>query len=61
MRNTSKIDLNKRDELSSSVASRDVEEEGLSQTAEGATSLRDLPLELRKEAASKPIYLTRYE
>jgi len=48
MKDTSKVD-------------RNVREERLSQLSKSVGSLRDLPLELRKKEASKPIYLTRYE
>jgi len=36
-------------------------EEHVSQSVKNVSSLRDLPLELRKKEASKPIYLLRYE
>lgn len=60
MRNSSKID-SKFNELSSSNASHDFEKERSSQTTEVVTSIRDLPFKLKKEEASKPIYLIRYE
>jgi hypothetical protein len=31
------------------------------ETSENAISLKDLPVELRKKEASKPMYLIRYE
>ena len=31
------------------------------ETSKNTISLKDLPVELRKKEASKPMYLTRYE
>ena len=61
MRHTSKTNLDTDDKLSSSSVSEETKEASLGQALKDLTSLKDLPLELRKKEASKQLYLTRYE
>jgi len=61
LRNTSKTNLNADNKLSSSSVREGIKESSLGQALKDLTSLKDLPLELRKKEASKQLYLTRYE
>jgi hypothetical protein len=49
------------EELSRFLISESVNREHLKEGPKTLVSLKDLPLELRKKEASKPIYLLRYE
>ena len=61
MKNTSKANLNVNNELSPPSLCERIKERNLGQALKTLTSLRDLPLELRKKEARKQLYLTRYE
>jgi len=53
--------MRKNSELSRFLISKSVNREHLKEGSKTLVSLKDLPLELRKKEASKPIYLLRYE
>jgi antitoxin component of RelBE/YafQ-DinJ toxin-antitoxin module len=61
MKIASKTELPVSNEAPSNQSSRVTEGKQLSQTLKKVASLRDLPMELRKTEANKPLYLTRYE
>jgi len=61
MKKTSKANLNVNNELSPPSVCERITERNLGQALKNLTSLKDLPMELRKKEASKQLYLTRYE
>lgn len=48
-------------ELTPSLSLQNIKENHPNQPSKKIISLKDLPLELRKKEASKPLYLIRYE
>ncbi len=61
MKKPPKTDTTTHNELTLSLSPQNVKETHPNQPSKNVISLKDLPLELRKKEASKPLYLIRYE